>query len=331
LPGIVAAVLGDWCGQHRATTIAAHELLLVARRDPAYAEPGRRWIDGQLRVWSGLIGRLGLGDDPSLAAFVLELLLGLSLMTFGCDNPVEAALANDEIVRYAFADAEGRRAFDPRWYRMFLARADREVLPTEDAGVGSANDTAHPAARKILDAGIGIVAEEGSGALTFRGVAARAGVAISSVTNNFHTRENLIYSVYRRIQDSMAEVSLRAPPSSPPPPPGDFVPDSQIALLKRVSTGEFPLFLAAYDLMLAGARDPRFGARAWRIRITRGVYLLVRRGVMPAPPLRAQFRSHVSSLWMNAVGLLSGIGGAAPEDRHALIEERLRAGFDRLR
>lgn len=336
LPDVVAAVLADWCASQRTLTIAAHEMLLAAHRDPRHRAFGERWIKGQLDVWTGFLDRLGLGGDSDAAWIIVELLLGLSLMTFGCENQVEAALANAEIIRYAFADAAGRQSFDPRWYRVFLARGDRMDLPVEDSGsAGPVVGADHPAARKILDAGIGIVAEEGAGALTFRGVAARAGVAISSVTNNFHTRQNLIYRIYRHVQDNMTEIARNV--GGAPPPAGELDPFSpaslvfNIAQLKKVLAGELPPFQAAYDLMLAGARDPTYGRRAWRIRMTRGVYLLIRRGVMPAQPLRAQFQAHVQSLWANAVALLCGIGASSSRDRDLMLKERLRAGFDRLR
>jgi hypothetical protein len=83
--------------------------------------------------------------------------------------------------------------------------------------------------------------------------------------------------------------------------------------------------------MLAGARDPTFGRRAWRVRITRGVYLMIRRGVIPDQSLPTQFRAHVYSPWTNAVVLLCGIEASEPSDRAAPVEGRLRDGFDRLR
>ena len=336
LPEIVAAVLADWCAGQKTLTIAAHEMLLAAHRDPANAAFGPQWIAGQVGLWTGLLERLGLDGQPDMAHLIVELLLGLSLMTVGCDNPVDVALANGEIVRYAFADAAGRASFDPIWYRMFLAGAVRALSPLDDSEVaGPVSGVAHPAARKILDAGIAIVAEEGAGALTFRGVAARAGVAISSVTNNFHTRQNLIYRIYRHVQDSIAEVSRRVSNDLPPAAGFDpFGPQSlafSMAQLKRVLAGEQPLFQAAYDLMLAGARDPTFGRRSWRVRITRGIYMMIRRGVVPDQPLATQFRAHVYSLWTNAVVLLCGIGAVQPGDRDKLVEARLRDGFDRLR
>ncbi len=172
-----------------------------------------------------------------------------------------------------------------------------------------------------------IVAEEGSSQLTFRGVATRAGVAVTSVTNNFHTRENLIYRVYRRIQDDMAEVGFRhgwdGPVEQPPP-------DLFGTLLRTVMGDREPSFLAAYDLILAAARDERLSGQAWRMRLTRGIYLLVKRGVIPPPGQQSQFCSHIVSLWGIGVGLLHHIRGATFDERRTLIEGRLRAGFQRL-
>jgi hypothetical protein len=147
------------------------------------------------------------------------------------------------------------------------------------------------------------------------------------VTNNFHTRENLVYRVYRRIQDDMAEVNFRhgwdGPAEQPPP-------DLFGTLLRTVMGEREPSFLAAYDLILAAARDERLGGHAWRMRMTRGIHLLVKRGLMPAPGPQSYFCSHIVSLWGIGVGLLHHIRGAGPDERQALMEARLRAGFQRL-
>ncbi|HLG86352.1 MAG TPA: TetR/AcrR family transcriptional regulator [Alphaproteobacteria bacterium] len=330
LPEIISAVLADWCGGHRTLTIGAHEMLLAAHRDSRHARFGGGWIDGQSDVWMGLTRRLGLKLERKRVLFIVELLLGLSLMTFGCANQVEAALANNEIIRFAFADAKSKERFDPYWYRMQLARLDREELPIEDSG-STISDAGHPAAAKILDAGILIVAEEGASMLTFRGIAARAGVAIGSVTNNFQTRQKLTYSIYRHIQENITNANLRVPEttsSSDLPAPAPL--PTRIAMMKRVLAGKPVLALASYDLMLAGARDPAFGPRAWRIRMTRGIYLLIRRGVIPAHPLLTQFRAHAHSLWSNAVVLLCGIRASDAAEKDNIVEQRMRVGFAHL-
>jgi AcrR family transcriptional regulator len=172
-----------------------------------------------------------------------------------------------------------------------------------------------------------IVAEEGSSMLTFRGVATRAGVAVTSVTNNFHTRENLVYRVYRRIQDDMAEVTFRHGWDGP----AEQLPSDLFGTLFRTVMGDRePSFLAAYDLILAAARDDRLSGHAWRMRLTRGVYLLVKRGLMPPPGPQSQFCSHIVSLWGIGVGLLHYIRGADLDERMALVEGRLRAGMQKL-
>lgn len=326
---VVLAVLWNWCATRGAETIAVHEILLAAYRGGAHAEFGRRWVSRQHALWTDVTERLTGRRDTDLAWFILEMLIGLSLMTLGCENPVEAGLANAEIVRYAFAPLAEQRIVEPFWYGMFLDRADREPDLAEIGDPGAGAGTAHPTARKILDASVRIVANEGSGALTFRGVATEAGVAIASITNNFHTRETLIYRVYRYIQDEMAELALRMRPPQHPSGEESAV-DNSLRVLQSVSVGDFPLFVAAYDLVLAAARDPGLGKQAWRIRITRGIYLLIRRGHMPAPPLRAQFGIHVQSLCMIGIGLLHGIETARAVDRRNDLVRRLRFAFARL-
>jgi AcrR family transcriptional regulator len=320
------AVLADWCTTHAELTLAAHEMLLAAYRDPDLAGAGAAWITRQHAAWTELIGRTTGTPDPDVAWFVLELLVGLSLTTLGCGRAIEAGLANHEILYFALI-GPGEWPSMPVWYPALLASIDRQSRADDAELSRTSPRSGHPAAEKILRAGMAIVAEEGSSMLTFRGVATRAGVAVTSVTNNFHTRENLVYRVYRRIQDDMAEVSFRHGwdgPAEPPPP------DLFNTLLRTVMGEREPSFLAAYDLILAAARDERLGIHAWRMRMTRGVHLLVKRGLMPPPGPQSYFCSHIVSLWGMGVGLLHHIRGANHEERIALVEGRLRSGFQRL-
>jgi AcrR family transcriptional regulator len=327
LSTLANAVLADWCTTHAELTLAAHEMLLAAYREPALAGAGAAWITRQHAAWTELIGRTTGTPDPDVAWFVLELLIGLSLTTLGCGRPIEAGLANHEILYFALI-GPGDWPSMPVWYPALLASIDRQG-PMDDAELSRAPlRSAHPAAEKILKAGIAIVAEEGSGQLTFRGVATRAGVAVTSVTNNFHTRENLVYRVYRRIQDDMAGVaSYRHGWDGP----AEELPSDLFGTLLRTVMGDRePSFLAAYDLILAAARDERLSGQAWRMRMTRGVHLLVKRGLMPPPGPQSYFCSHIVSLWGMGVGLLHHIRGATFDERRALMEARLRSGFERL-
>ena len=85
-----------------------------------------------------------------------------------------------------------------------------------------------------------------------------------------------------------------------------------------------------WSLILAAARDERLSSHAWRMRMTRGVHLLVKRGIMAAPGPQSYFCSHIVSLWGMGVGLLHHIRGSNHEERMALVEARLRSGFQRL-
>jgi len=330
LASIVYAVLWDWCSAHAQLTVAVHEMLLVAYRDPANAGPALQWIAHQHEGWTAIVERLGGRRDEDTAWFILELLVGLSLMTLGGGRPVEAGLANEEIIRYALAEPGGEAPNPPLWYPSLLEAAEREGLMQEADAADTDDIRAHRAAQKILEAGIRIVAEEGSSALTFRGVASRAEVAVSSVTNNFHTRENLVYRVYRRIQDEITEMGFQIGADAARSKRASEI-EFHAALFRNISAGKVPLFLAPYDLVLAAARDPRLSREAWRIRLTRGIYLLIKRGKVPAPDLMTQYRSHVASLWTFGMGLLHHIRIGDPDARDRVIRDRLTDGFGRLR
>jgi AcrR family transcriptional regulator len=323
---IAGAVLSDWCSVHASLTVAAHEMLLAGYRGHDRSGAARRWIERHHAAWLGIVERLGGKPDEDVAWMILELTVGLSVMTLGGGRLIEAGLANAEILRYALNPGEaGREA--GFWYRSFLENVDRAGAQEPDDA--RTDGPSHPAARRILDAGLKIVAEQGSGAVTFRGVAERGGVAVSSITNNFRTRENLLYRIYRWIHDEMAALGASvAPNNRHVAPVSEF--EGYRAHLHSVSAGDAPYFLASYDLVLAAARDPRLGEQAWRMRMTRGVYFMVKRGRMPAPPMRQQFRWHIVSLWSIGLGVIHHIRFDNPKARTEAVDRRLKLGLEAL-
>ncbi|HTJ64133.1 MAG TPA: TetR/AcrR family transcriptional regulator [Alphaproteobacteria bacterium] len=322
----VTAVLSDWCTVHAALTVAAHEMLLAGYRGHDRSGAARRWIERQHAAWTAIVARLWGRPDEDAAWMALELTVGLSVMTLGGGRPIEAGMANAEILRYALNPAvAGKEA--GFWYRAFLSAVDRAgTVEPDDA---KTEGPAHPAARRILDAGLMIVAEQGSGAVTFRGVAERGGVAVSSITNNFRTRENLLYRIYRWIHDEMAALGASVLPSGRQMPTGSEF-ERYSGHLRMILEGDAPYFLASYDLVLAATRDARLGEQAWRMRMTRGVYFMVKRGRMPAPPLTLQFRWHIVSLWSIGLGIIHHIRFDKPKARAAAVDRRLKLGLEAL-
>jgi AcrR family transcriptional regulator len=323
---VAAAVLADWCSVHASLTVAAHEMLLAGYRGHDRSGAARRWIERHHAAWLRIVERLTGKPDDNTAWMILELTVGLSVMTLGGGRPIEAGLANTEILRYALFP--GQAGADAGfWYRSFLQNVDR-VGPQEPDDARP-DGPSHPAARRILDAGLKIVAEQGSGAVTFRGVAERGGVAVSSITNNFRTRENLLYRIYRWIHDEMAALGASVLPDNRQVATGSEF-ERYSAHLHSISAGDAPYFLASYDLVLAAARDTRLGEQAWRMRMTRGVYFMVKRGRMPAPPMRQQFRWHIVSLWSIGLGVIHHIRFDDPKARTEAVERRLRLGLEAL-
>jgi AcrR family transcriptional regulator len=121
--------------------------------------------------------------------------------------------------------------------------------------------------KRILDATMAIIGEDGLQAVTHRGVASRAGVSLGAISHHFPTREELLRSTLlhaaavevERLERLALTLQSRAFETR------DWVHAMSAALggdLKRNPSRH----LAQYELLLACARDPELRelSRAWR-------------------------------------------------------------------
>jgi TetR/AcrR family transcriptional regulator, regulator of biofilm formation and stress response len=121
--------------------------------------------------------------------------------------------------------------------------------------------------KRILDATMAIIGEDGLQAVTHRAVASRAGVSLGAISHHFPTREELLRSTLRhaaaveveRLERLALTLQSRAFEIR------DWVHAMSAALggdLKRNPSRH----LAQYELLLACARDPELRglSRAWR-------------------------------------------------------------------
>ncbi|MBQ3360244.1 MAG: TetR family transcriptional regulator [Microbacterium sp.] len=119
--------------------------------------------------------------------------------------------------------------------------------------------------RAIADAGIEVLAREGSRGLTHRAVDARAGVPIGTTSNYFRSRESLIDGLIERIGERLAPTSedLRRRETAAPGPElfADYVRD----IVRRL-TAHRDVTLALFELRLESARRPEVAAvlGAWQ-------------------------------------------------------------------
>ncbi|WP_295011967.1 TetR/AcrR family transcriptional regulator [uncultured Microbacterium sp.] len=107
----------------------------------------------------------------------------------------------------------------------------------------------------LADAGIAVLAREGSRGLTHRAVDEIAGVPVGTASNYFRTREALITGLFERIGQRLAptadDLALRAPRAPDPSLFADYLRD----IVRRLLT-EREVTLALFELRLEAARRP---------------------------------------------------------------------------
>lgn len=119
--------------------------------------------------------------------------------------------------------------------------------------------------RQLADAGLAVLAQEGSRGLTHRAVDAVAGVPTGTTSNYFRSRQALIEGLVERIGERLAptDEDLRRRESEQPGPAlfADYVRD----IVRRLTTDR-DVTLALFELRLEAARRPEVAAvlGAWQ-------------------------------------------------------------------
>lgn len=117
----------------------------------------------------------------------------------------------------------------------------------------------------LADAGIAVLAREGSRGLTHRAIDAEARVPVGTASNYFRTREALVAGLFERIGGRLAPTpeDLQARAAEHPSPElfADYIRD----IVRRLITNR-DVTLALYELRLDAARRPELAASLgeWR-------------------------------------------------------------------
>ena len=107
----------------------------------------------------------------------------------------------------------------------------------------------------LADAGIAVLATEGSRGLTHRAIDERAGVPIGTASNYFRTRETLIAGVFERIGARLAPAPEDLERRAAQEPSRELFAEYLRDIVRRLST-EREVTLALFELRLESARRP---------------------------------------------------------------------------
>lgn len=107
----------------------------------------------------------------------------------------------------------------------------------------------------LTDAGITVLAREGSRGLTHRAIDAEAGVPVGTTSNYFRSRDQLISGLFERIGARLAPTPQDLDARASEPPTRELFAEYIRDIVRRL-TGEREVTLALYELRLEAARRP---------------------------------------------------------------------------
>lgn len=291
LQRVLLGIVNRQCGtlaEHAAARNAA--LLSAARRHDCH-DLTLRWAADKRAALAALIAPQQWGTRAA-ARCLLELLLGIELLSLGCRERPLLALFNEEILNFWLALLSGKR---PRPAAPWVEHSVKESFAAT-----ALTPAPHDARRAdILSAAARLLTESGSDQFSHRSVAAAAGVPLSAVTQHFGSKNDLLYATFTEIRSRIAEFAWQREPDR-----NTSMPQSILDL----HIGSAPAYLGMLESVISSAHDPQFEEFAWHSRMQRGVYHLYidRRDDRTAAPHRAMtmrpftsqdFARHALAFW----------------------------------
>lgn len=217
---LIASTIADWTGRERRLAMAAR------------FAPSPEWQSAWEEFWTRLAAGIGLGDHAvALAAFAAGENARHLLVW---NPPLDRALLEETITALVLWLTERRFAPDPvRASHQRLAREgyDRPAARHDDA-----------LATTIQEVAADLLAQQGHAGVTFRAVAARAGVTLGKVIYSCGTKSELLRGALHHLYEREALGGDRAGFEAQRLPPEVVL----ALLLEAVLSGQQPV-LRAYD------------------------------------------------------------------------------------
>jgi AcrR family transcriptional regulator len=284
------------------------EMLVASTRDSAIAGHVRNWLEAIQSLWIALLGKGDVSRD--LALFLTELQIGLLMDSIGCHEPFDTALANGEVITRALY---GAKSADRTWFRYYLRRAVK-ADPLE-AGVRAKEVDK---AQRLLDAGAEIVAAQGASSLSFRSLAARAGVTFSTASAVFRNKTTMFYEIYQHMYAAIIHSPVSTRPGG-----GPF--ENSVELMLHLQFGA-PFHIACAELRLLAARDSSYSQLAWHMRMTNGQYEAFKDDPTFDATGASAFDAHATAIWLFGCALANAIY-ANDRSISEVLEKRVRFGL----
>lgn len=234
-------------GVHRAGTIAWAEISLDAARHPESLVLARNWTAHINRQWTDIAEVLGFEAPGQIARSGIDTVIGLILMTVALGlthEALDAVLENGTDPLKAWASCAGAGAAKP--------------------APASCGRKAHETRERIVDAAIEILMSDGPAAISFRQIAARAGLTPAAPAYHFTTIEELLRVAQARLfaqskaryRNAVTGLSRRHLALEP-------LIELTAVVFQREATENGGRNIATFAIWLEAARRPELRAMVW--------------------------------------------------------------------
>lgn len=315
---ILAGLIEAWCTEAADLAFAWTECLLLAGRDPGYADAARQWQALWTRFFDALCARAGLSAHSAL---MRHFFYGEAFMHRLIWRPaLDRAVLAESCVSWLRLLLSGEAGTTPL----------RACVQTEVCRYAPAVLVVGSVQAQIAEAAADLVEREGAAAVTHRAAAAAAGLTLGATTYHFSSSDALLGAAWAAIYARLTrpDANDTAPPSAE----------------ETVSRADFMAVMTHFfdnpqpqnhmrgmeELVSQAARDPNLSGVGAMIRYTRGqtTYLTLRRLPREGAAADRQTAALVST-WLQGLG--RDLRGMTSAERAQAVHQHLSMMLDILK
>jgi|GEM_PF-415540 len=315
---VLAGLIEAWCTEAADLAFAWTECLLLAGRDPGYADAARQWQGMWVRFFDELCTRAGLSAHSAL---MRHFFAGEAFMhRIGWRPALDRAVLAETCVG---------------WLRLLLsgetgAAPLRACAQTEVRRYAPAVLVAGSVQAQIAEAAADLVEREGAAAVTHRAAAAAAGLTLGATTYHFSSSDALLGAAWAAIYSRLTRADANDPASNSVEDPlrrADFM----VAMTHFFDNPQQQNHMRGMEeLVSQAARDPNLSGVGAMIRYTRGqtTYLTLRRLPCEGAPADTQTAALVST-WLQGLG--RDLRGMTSSEGAQAVQQHLSQVLDILK
>ncbi|KDA00904.1 TetR family transcriptional regulator [Hyphomonas oceanitis SCH89] len=253
------------------------ELMLYSARGSEGYRIGTQWYSALDQMVAGSILECPEIDRPHLALSVVDIVVGVLFATVSQDP---GAKATEQVLNER---ADPRTLWKP---------ADISVKAARNARRTTRKSTETRC--RILNGAIELLYEDGPGAVTYRAVAERSGVARGTPFYQYNTASELLSEAQRHLfQESKARYRNAVQPSQKPAESTDQLIERTASIFWREATQHKGSSISSYSLWIESAREPALRPMIWnaiedQLLAWRKVLSTLAGNIRPIDPLLAQ-------------------------------------------